>query len=306
VGVKLTRLAGVLAVTVSFVAAIWGCRGSTSVIDDPIVRSIDAEPQWGPDNKHIAYTHFPQTQSEMANGPSQIWIRTVDSTGSFLTTGASPAWSATGNVLAFVRAGDIWLISVPSRQETQITNLGSCFSPSWSPDGSHVAYKIEANAPLVPADSAGIWIIDVSTRQRRQMTRLIGATPAWSPADTTIAIVAPLAGTPPYDEIALLSVSSGALQRLTFNSVDDAKPAWTPDGGRLLWTQYANGGSGIAGIWTMNGDGTAMRLLISGAAAPSCSHDGLQLAYVARNSATGVQALWIANADGAGTRELPR
>jgi TolB protein len=185
---------------------------------------------------------------------------------------------------------------------TRLTTQGSCFSPSWSPDGVHIAYKVESNGPSVPDDSAGIWMIDVRTLQRRQLSRFLGTRPSWSPRGDRLAISAALATSAPYDEIALTDTVSGPLVRLTSNAVDDEAPAWSPDGALIAWS--SNLGS-VSGIWLMNADGSSPHLLTPVGGYPSWSPDGNFIVYGGFDPTTNVQSLWVIGSDGRGARKLP-
>lgn len=204
-------------------------------IDDPNVHSVNGSPAWGPDGVRIAFTHYPQTVDERANGDSQIWVGTLSSAGAFVTPGQAPAWSPDGTSLAFARGGDIWRIDLATDAATRLTSIGSCFAPSWSPDGTHIAYKVEVNGPTVTFDSAGVWMIDVRTLQRRQLLTYLGGAPSWSPSGDRLVIHVAIATTAPYDEIALIDTLSTTITRLTFNTAADRAPAWSPDGTSIAW-----------------------------------------------------------------------
>lgn len=67
---------------------------------------------WSPDSQTLAYDR------RISHDEHEIWMVNVDGTGNRrLTMGEEPAWSPTGNAIAFVREEDIWIHSLDSGEE---------------------------------------------------------------------------------------------------------------------------------------------------------------------------------------------
>ena len=61
-----------------------------------------------------------------------------------------PSWSPDGTRIAFDRDGDLFIIDVESGEETRLTRTqGPEGDPTWSPDGSRI---------LFVADGNGFWV----------------------------------------------------------------------------------------------------------------------------------------------------
>jgi Tol biopolymer transport system component len=281
---------------------VAGCAKGSGTITDPTFKAVDSQPSWSPDDSSFAYTHYPQDVAEQAFGPTQIWVRTLTNKGNFLTAGSEAAWSPDGSVIAFVRAADIYVITLATRTERRLTYLESCFSPSWAPNSDKLVYAQYANAPLVPSDSAGIWTIDVSSLHRKQLVPIVGVHPSWSPVGTSVAYVSPIASAAPYNEIAVLSLNTGTTLRLTDNSESDGQPVWSGDGSRIAWTQSTQSSSRI---WLMDSTGVR-KMPIADGSEPSWSHGPSHSILYTRTSAQGIRALWLMTADGSSQTELPR
>ncbi len=282
-----------------------GCSNPTLSFDPTINILVDIQPAWHPGGQLLAYTHYPQSEAERMNGSVQIWTRTLDSAGTFLTTGSEPEFSPDGTQLAFVRGADIGIRDLASGAERRVTFLGSCFSPAWRPDGLAIAFTVLASAPEVPADSAGIWALDLVTSTRTQIARPGAHAPAWSPDGTHLAYVEPLASPALYDEIVVFSMTDSVATRLTFDTVGDSHPTWSPDGGQLAFTR--NGAGATSGIWTMSATGKNQQLLAAHSYYPSWSSGAEpRIAFTRTNTATRTYALWVMNSNGTQARELPR
>src|SRR6266511_1752070 len=86
----------------------------------------------------------------------------------------------------------------------------------------------------------------------------------------------------------------------------DTDPAWSPDGSKIAFVRFREGG---AGIWVMNADGTGARRITDGGLdvdgtdlGPAWSPDGSRIAFAREGrpakAATGNTDIYVVNADG--------
>lgn len=125
-----------------------------------------------------------------------------------------------------------------SDPKSLIVSQEPIMSPSWSPDGSKIAYvSFEKN-------HAGIFIQEISTGSRRLITDYpgINGAPAWSPDGTKLAFVLSKGGSP---SIYTLDINSNNLVQRTTGSSIDTEPSWAPDGNSIIFTSSRSGGPQI-------------------------------------------------------------
>ncbi len=107
-------------------------------------------------------------------------------------------------------------------------------SPSWSPDGTKLAYvSFENKRPQ-------IYIQDIYTMNRTQMTSFpgINGSPTFSPDGKKLALVLSKDGN---TELYIMDIASKQIRRVTKNRAIDTEPSWTPDGESLIFSSERGG-----------------------------------------------------------------
>jgi TolB protein len=160
--------------------------------------------------------------------------------------------------------------------QTVVRSREPLLSPSWSPDGSKIAYVSFEHG------NSAIYVQDVTTGSRRLVSgkRGINGAPNFSPDGRRLAMSLSFEGNP---EIYVMDLGSGALTRLTNSLAIDTEPDWMPDGSSLVFTSDRSGKPQLYQVPASGG--TPLRLTFQGQynAAASVSYDGSKIAMVQGN-----------------------
>ena len=151
-------------------------------------------------------------------------------------------------------------------------------SPSWSPDGSQIAYvSFESSRPAIYRQV-------LATGEREQLTGYPGlnGAPAWSPDGRQMAMVLSKDGNP---ELYVLDLASRKLRRLTNHYAIDTEPVWMPDGQSLLFTSDRGGGPQIYRLWLASGKVERVTFKGSYNAKASVAADGKSIVMIHRDGA---------------------
>ena len=120
------------------------------------------------------------------------------------------------------------------RSRTIFTSSEPVMSPSWSPDGTRVAYvSFEQGRPE-------IYLQELATGKRTKLTsfRGLNSSPVWSPDGKSIAMVLSKDGNP---DVYILDLATRKISNVTNHYGIDTEPDWMPDGRGLVFTSNRGG-----------------------------------------------------------------
>jgi TolB protein len=218
----------------------------------------DQYPAWSPDGSRIA---FQSTRDNI----SGIFVINADGSGlrrvTFTTGGTDydPTWSPDGGRIAFIKLDlntnpnptDIYVVNADGNNLTRLTNAASDWAPVWSPDGTRLAFQCAGNS---------ICAIDADGHNRVTLAQgsfEIGfSEPNWSPDGRKIACSSSIFREEEeayQSEIFVMNADGSDQQNVTQSTMSEISPAWSPDGNKLVFSVWINGG---AEIFTTNLDGS--------------------------------------------------
>jgi Tol biopolymer transport system component len=168
-----------------------------------------------------------------------------------LAPSANATFPGGNGKIVYVAGGNLATINPDGTGQVQLTNTGDAGHPSWSLDGSKIAFDRTIGG------NSDIWVMNADGTGMTQLTNdpAADSDPTWSPDATRIAFVSTRDGD---SEIYSMNADGSGQVNLTNNTTTDAAPDWAPDGS-LIAFYHSTGGFTHNGIWTMNPDGTDQR-----------------------------------------------
>jgi len=184
------------------------------------------------------------------------------------------AMAPNGETVAFTLQGTVWTVPVAGGNATPLTDaMGDCHTPTWSPDGAWIAFQ------SFKSGAYQIWRVRVDGTNLEQLTYGVydHREPHWSPTGDDIIFSSDRSGaydvwsinlesrtltrhsseiakaswpsySPDGKQIIFLAEKQGlylitldeAETTLIFSGSDISAPAWTPDGGSLIFPRIGS------------------------------------------------------------------
>lgn len=285
-----------------------------------------AAPVWSPDGRSIAwgtergvYVGEPGSQAPRLLTESPV--------------AGKPAWSPDGAKIAYVANATASLIVVDAASAaptlevpigndgavTKVTDLVSIGGPSWSPDGTRLAFICwdgrGDEVCVINADGSGRQQVTHIEPVRRSTTSSAIATPAgsnvgppvWSPDGDVLAVPAYAEVRGSASGIFVVNLDQGVARRVTaMQPTSDV--LWASDGDSLFFAASVDGRSDVYRVPTYGGMARNLtRTLADGARDPALSPDGQELAVASGRDIQilGQHARKIGSSDGSMRDRFP-
>lgn len=214
-------------------------------------QQVYAAPAISPDGRRIAF-------ASRRTGSWAIYLMNADGSGvtklvERSSFDGSPAWSPDGTRIAFRSEnegpfgpfGRIFVINVDGTGLRQVspeiseTDYKYDDGPTWSPDGSRIAFGRSGALHVINADGSGLTAFD---------TPELANYPDWSPDGTRIAYQGDAT-----QDIYVRNADGSNPVRLTTDPAQEGLPRWSPDGQRLVFARVVDF---AFQLFIINADGT--------------------------------------------------
>jgi Tol biopolymer transport system component len=286
---------------------ILGCIGLLLLSSCDSVNSADTtvtdsylhiRAAWSPDGKVIAFT-------SLISGQEGIYV--TDTLGTSVQQvlkgeGVGVNWSPDGKWLAFSKAGSLFKMKPTGDSVTQLTDAIGAIRPSWSSDGSKIAF-IEHDA----SGYSSLWIYDL-VKASSSMISSRGDYPSWLPSTGEIVVLDgqydPYSGYIAYAFLAINPTSAASRIITTFTAAADC--GFSPmnsSGTEIAYGALPSNDYSEVYKYVLSSN-THFRLTGDGGDYPAWSPDGTKIVYTRTQQGDG--GLWIMNSDATGKRRLTK
>jgi Tol biopolymer transport system component len=204
---------------------------------------------------------------------------------------------------------EIYKINPDGSGLKQVTsNTVHDYDPSWSPDGSKVAFwRPRGNG------SNEIFVKNTTNGQLVQLSdsndSMSDTSPSWSPDGSQIVFVSDDLVNRSRDIWVMNADGSGRKRLTPANSLVEGTVVWSPDGTKIAFDDWGQ----PSDVWLMNSDGTNLQNLTNTSEPliterdPTWSPDGSKIAFMTRNPFdTPDIDIWVMNVDGSGKQNLTK
>ena len=221
---------------------------------------------------------------------------------------------------------EIYVMDDDGKNQRNLTNHpDSDVAPSWSPDGTRIAFMSNRDGHVPKGGGLPnfeIYVMDADGGNQQNLTNSPSddRQPAWSPDGKRIAFtsdrdgnVHPIHGWP-TSEIYVMDADGGNPQNLTNNPNHDFHAAWSPDGKRIVFSSERDGHfigdfeEITSEIYLMDADGGNQQRLTENRKndwSPSWSPDGTRIVFSSDRKGDFVNyEIYLMDADGGNLQRL--
>ena len=211
---------------------------------------VQDAPNLSPDGKSLLYVAGDGGDEDIfllrVGGENAINLTTTSAANDY-----DPAFSPDGERIAFGsdrEGGGLFVMGATGESPKKIAPEGA--HPSWSPDGRRIVYSTERVVdPFSRQTIASLWVVDVTSGEKKRIYEGDAVQPVWSPSGKRIAFFAVNEG---QRDVATIPADGGRPTAVTHDRATEWDPFWSPDN---RWLYFFSDRRGGPDLWRIAVDG---------------------------------------------------
>lgn len=258
--------------------ALWRQRGADSLVSGSVTRLVDGRYDvrfrlWDVvRGQDLGGQSYAVTETDLRLAAHRIadfvYEKLTGDKGTFSTRLAYVTKSA--------QRYQLWVADADGENaQSALASPEPIISPSWSPNGSQIAYvSFESRKPVV-------YTHDVASGKRRLIANFRGSNsaPAWSVDGRTLAVTLSRDG---GSQLYAIDATGGEPRRLIQSGSIDTEPVYSPDGRSIYFVSDRGGAPQIYKMPSTGGNAERVTFTGNYNISPAISADGRWLAYISR------------------------
>lgn len=258
--------------------ALWRQRGADSLVSGSVTRLVDGRYDvrfrlWDVvRGQDLGGQSYAVTETDLRLAAHRIadfvYEKLTGDQGTFSTRLAYVTKSA--------QRYQLWVADADGENaQSALASPEPIISPSWSPNGSQIAYvSFESRKPVV-------YTHDVASGKRRLIANFRGSNsaPAWSVDGRTLAVTLSRDG---GSQLYAIDATGGEPRRLIQSGSIDTEPVYSPDGRSIYFVSDRGGAPQIYKMPSTGGNAERVTFTGNYNISPAISADGRWLAYISR------------------------
>jgi hypothetical protein len=238
--------------------------------------------RFSPDGTRIAYTSRTLTRfralrvmARDGRGDRKVADRNGGTSLSWTPDGRTIVYDESERHRLFAVRSDLRAVDVATGRVRWLTQGARAKEPDVSPDGRAIVFVVQK------ADRSELALVDLDGSRLRELTRSDPGTqwsgPRFSPRGDAVAASRWTTGG--WLDIVRVDPADGAVAELTHDRAKDVEPAWTPDGGQVVFRSDRDGVSNLYALRLADGALRRVTNVLGGAFTPDVAPDGAQVVF---------------------------